>query len=299
MVPMILASCGGAGGDEDANTIRPNTLDELTVTVDGASFTFHPYVNQIGGNEAGTFDFVRIGNGLIDGYEWPTSAGETTYTYTIVGPNSADITLLSGDPGGGSSPAPDLLQGPTATTISILFEVDTQGNLRPYSAILKDPAIGGGAGSLVIDGSISSPEGAVPANYRSKRQTQDEPDRQSAIAPQSINRDAYIFDFGIDGQLYLLHARTDLLGTVNPDQGTELGAALVSSVAFDPPNYEVNYSYRQPLGTDSGVLSLSPVVPGQPVVPVPVTLTLNFISPDQGTVVASDGRTGTFIAILR
>lgn len=308
-LPLFLASCGGGGGgeEEDPNAIRPYTLDGLTITVaSGANFTFRPYVDQIGGSEAGTFEYTRIGQGRLDSTagsaEWPESAGMATYTYNIVGPNTADITLLSLNPGAGfldPPPPPDLpnllSSAPEPTTLSVLFEVDTRGYLRPFSLVLRDPAIG----AVVLDATITGPDGEVPSKYRSARQTQDEEDRPSAIAAQSFNRDAYVFDFGLDGNLYLLHTRTDILISDNPTAGAELGAALVSAVAFAPPNYEVNYSYTQPRGTDDGVLILTPRNPGQPVVPIPVTLRLHYVSVDQGTVVASDGRTGTFIAILR
>ena len=115
-IPTLMTSCGssGGGGDEDSN-IRPQTLDELVLTLDddGAQTVQLEFLRAIGSPDA-----VSVGNpesgaviySIVDGglqfsesvtgigldYHWPRVAS-INYTYAPINNSSGVLTLTTAD----------------------------------------------------------------------------------------------------------------------------------------------------------------------------------------------------------
>ena len=114
-IPTLMTSCGssGGGGDDEDSNIRPQTLDELVITLDddGAQTVQLEFLRAIGSPDAASVGNPESGAvlyTLLDGgiqfhesvtsfgldYHWPRSAS-INYTYAPINASSGVLTLTT------------------------------------------------------------------------------------------------------------------------------------------------------------------------------------------------------------
>lgn len=176
---IIMSSCGGGGDELDLGppTVRPKTLNEVQVGIDGwFNLRFFPDTDIPGAIfngdiETGAFEYTFLGNGVVDGkaYDnvinqrsnvvYAVSVVSGTYTYQAINDDSGNLTLTgTGTPPLGppytvedavatnsllmpfvqSSPAP-LFPFPTQVVEMNLAWVETDGNVNVDRVTLSLP----------------------------------------------------------------------------------------------------------------------------------------------------------------
>jgi len=330
----FLTSCGG-GGAAGQPTIRPKTLDELVLILDGQfRFEFNrtvgtPAAIDSGDVETGTFLYVSPSPSEFEGVQntyldiigitstvtFPNKIQTVGYTYRAINKTSGVITLTGFDLDQTqivTPPTPyafgvDPVDPENVIDIDITFSTDgaiisvNNITLRPNTGIALSP------GFIVPAEIQTSLGGPVPENYNPEI----DPKRPSKIAPESLDggflsafngipdtTKDFTIQFSKDITYFQLDPDTD------PDEvGT--GLLRVDGAVLD---IALEYTWKRIGGTDNATLVLSNI-PDDITLPFDDSLngtyTLEFLGNDNGNYIGTvDGDTadaadvtGTFLYV--
>ncbi len=285
----LLPSCGGGGGDEIPYTIRPKTLDGLSITLDAnVTLTFLRNTGTskailTGDEETGTFIYSRAGDELnqypnlestTSDTKYPDDLNNTTYRYRAINDNSGVITLqgtVNNDliiDGGGFNA--------DNGSFTFLFESDSDGNLND-SVTIDVTFTGDGAAITLQPMTVRITDSTAP-NYDTVfmpgiiRLTEDDSDvpenynpddpslPKSKISPETLEGLFINFVNGIPDEDLDFDIRfVDAVININkfePGDIDESGTGLLNTqgAAVDQA---LSYTWRRIDGTDDGELILS------------------------------------------
>lgn len=312
-----LSNCGGAGGDGGEPTIRPKTLDGITLTLDNsARFEFvrntgtSPAVSS-GDEETGAFFYTSlVGNGNVKNYDnlngdqsnvvYPLSVAIAKYTYRAINESAGVLTLtgtgnfstfnlgnqiIANDSGAFLFSQTSPLSAPTlSNTVVIDLTFTSNGSSVSVGTVtlsLPDSAVVNTLDTVrILADAVLTTGGGIPENYNPPV---DSTAPDSKIAPESFANlrmtatNTGIPDPAFDFSIQFVADSVQNNGSSAP---TELGSGLlrVAGVAVD---FALNYTWTRIPGTDTGTLVLSNI-------PAPNSTfngsyTLSFAGTDNGT----------------
>ncbi len=316
-IGLSLPSCGGGGGD-GTPTVRPKTLDELVIVIDGQRFAFNrtigtPAAISNGDIEVGTFLYTAssgdAGN-LVFNYEsvdseladadvsWPTEIQTVGYQY-IPNTNLSGTLILEGFDVNASQAGPVNVFGQSQfdidneLTIELVFT--TNGSTINLGQTVIRSLNGGQLGpegyvvnTASIETSNSTP---VPENYNPEI----DENRPSKIVPESLDGDLFRGNNDTDdaNDFFILFGATGTRQTPSdPADEWGLGSLVVDGGAAIIDG--LSYEWTRIDGTDTATLRIFGVQ--APNTFMNGTYLVTFLGNDNGTY---DGgapeRTGTFL----
>lgn len=283
---LTLSNCGGggsgSGSDNSPPTVRPKSLEEITLTLDGTvKFSFFPNRNsqalRSGDIETGSFTYVRAGAqvrvypnaaGTRSNIVYPDSVSSASYTYRAINDSSAVLTLTAN--GNNDSTFTGIKESIFGIGYADLFDTDSfeipnnvvnidltfTGNGSFIISNIATVRIPGGDpayDTALIPSSIGFTFGGfVPANYNPII----DPLRESRIAPASINNKLFNFRNGDsdDNLNFTIQFTSDNSQTDIVESEVGAGLLRISGIAIDNA---INYTYERIPGTDDATLVIS------------------------------------------
>jgi len=322
---LMLSHCGsGSGTDAEEDTVRPKSLDDITLTLDGSiQFDFISNMDsgravRNGDEEFGTFIYRPAGTGFrkypnilgtVTNTDWPARVNGASYRYRAINSTSGIITLFATGSGGRPS-FTGISREPNGSQISFFRYTSPIFELNETRTLVLDVTFGSN-GAVVSSNEITanvpeSPEqgldtiripssvmltsgGPVPVNYG----TQIDPNRPSRIVPESLDRRLLVATNGIplpSLDFTLQFTKDATQPTFGTGANTEIGQALLRVVS-SPIDSAADYTWQRIPGTDTGTLTLS----NSGSALFDRAFTLNFIGVDSGTYAGGTAQTsGTF-----
>lgn len=322
----LLPSCGGGGGDDADQGIRPSSLNGVTLDFGGARLTFtSPSPNTLGtGTEVGGIFYERLNeseetyiptdSATLDAIalSWPFDlAGTTYYEYTPIDGSSGRLLIYPA-----STETDTILYGSGETFDVIVLVFTASGDIiTGVEAVYTVNHLGGGTRYSRIFPTVDSTIGGLTGDPRPV------PAGWNGVNTGS----GFIADPSFDGQLLTLTedgGDTEIqLSPFNPSgpvvsdsmSTTERGTVSIAYTIglSGPPGsetvelFEADYTLIQPFGTEDVELQIVYTSGSTDPLPADETVTMSFtgggiLSPSDtevlyGNYVRSGGTFGTFI----
>ena len=315
-----LTNCGsGSASDDSTYTIRPKTLEGVTLTMPGDAASFEFIINlgsktarNNGNTEFGGFIYNRISfSSLLNTIDnqtltqhWPASIGSATYRYTAINDTSGEIILSAANVNhiDAEFPIPDNLHhyfDPVVTTngtssirLIVSFE-DNAGSVAEATVRMEDPdqpfLLDGSSTTSIFTGSFAAEGAPLAPNYNP---VFDIENRVSKIALASLSGTNIIFTDSVDdSDNFTLQPSATATGVNFID---EIGQVAYLDDMGDIKIGAADYTYDRTAGTDSANLVLTGGTPDDG------TIVLTFISGSSavqeasGVYTTSSGKSGTF-----
>ena len=286
----LLTQCGGGKGGEDLSTVRPKTMDGITLTLDtNVFFDFiggmnSPRAINNGDVETGTFFYRRGGSrfrkypnarNTVSNSDWPDGVNTPSYSYRAINASSGILTLKGVATGGlPSVPAGQWENNEswasffrytspwfdTNDTNTIVLDItfSDQGTIITSNVVtLRIPeteAEFATLDTLRINSTIRLTDGGgVPPNYNPTI----DPDRPSRIAPETLDNKLMVATNGIPNPAldFTLQFTRDS-GGIGFGVDNEIGRVILR-ITTSPIDNAADYTWERIGGTDSGTLTLS------------------------------------------
>ena len=318
-----LTNCGGGSGGGGSTTVRPKTLDDVTLTMSGGNATFEFIRGSASGRaidsndiETGTFVFSStstrapyrsVENGFVD-VIWPRTVGVTAYTYRALNDTSGELTLAVGTDTqwniitGGTigTFTPDYsyfdgrivsgAAGPSSLVMLVSFDGSSTAGIRLDDP--DNPTAGTGSSSTFTTGSFTVGGQPLPANYNPTNSSTTQVSEFSL--PEITGTNIEFVDTASTANSFSL-LPTSTATTVSG----EVGQTIYRDNAGTALGGAADYSYALDAGTDNATMILSGGTP------VDGTITLTYTSAASnsdgsqiqqagGSYTTSSGRSGTF-----
>jgi len=307
LITTSLTNCGGgsAGGDDESYTLRPKTLEGVTLQLaNSVTFEFvrdsssSAAINN-GDTEFGNFLYTAASDTFtansLDNTEeeiaWPSSIGSALYTYTAINDSSGVIVVTTsvidlkfGTNGDHSYFSKDDGNGNTSARMIVTF-IDTGGFASTADIRLEDPE---DPFTVLTSGAFTVDGGALSANYNIPI----DDNRQSKLSPETIGGNNIIFTDDSDPTFNFTLVVGVGLSTIDYD---EIGETAYLNDMGDVTVNAAPYFYNRILGTDNASLILEGTDNSG-------TTNLLFLSPPttpyqtaSGSYTTPNGRKGTFV----
>ena len=311
-----LTNCGGGGGSGGGDaTIRPKTLEGVTLSMSGnnASFQFLRSASSSTAQdnndvETGSFLFnsqpVRapyrsVENGFVD-VIWPRTVGVTNYSFRALNDTSAELTLTVS-----SATQWDSITGPigtftadysyfegtaTPSSLIMLISFDGSGSAGIRIDDPDSPLAGTGSSSTFTSGTFTVDGQPMPAGYDSSNSNS----QSGRLALSSITGTNIEFTDVISANSFSLIPTA----TATSPSG-EIGQTIYRDSSGTAIGNAADFSYSVTSGTDIATLVLSGGTP------IDGTITLTYTSTSAssggfqtqqagGTYTNTSGGSGTF-----